>query len=221
MPQTHAWSPLNWAAPCAPSSSGLSASPQRENDDLSVCLCAGRRNEDARSCRGGSSVMGTVRDLPCPHGQSAAANCASRRRRLTGKPATESNLSLSAPAQRAVRGGIGSFRACQRWAAVGLCCGQSLLSLRGDRRLVQPGLPRRTVPPQSGRSPGRRAGTRRTGSSACRERPDRLSKRPPVVGDLVSRCVRDQGTHRDRRWSTPGKQEAFVMAGNLFPGRGT
>lgn len=90
--------------------------------------------------------MGTVRDLPCPHGQSAAANSASRRRRLTGKPATESNLSLSAPAQRAVRGGIGSFRACQRWAALGLCCGQSLLSLRGDRRLVQPGLPRRTVP---------------------------------------------------------------------------
>lgn len=99
---------------------------------MSVCLCAGRRNEDARSCRGGSSVMGTVRDLPCPHGQSAAANSASRRRRLTGKPATESNLSLSAPAQRAVRGGIGSFRACQRWAAVGLCCGQSLLSLPGD-----------------------------------------------------------------------------------------
>jgi hypothetical protein len=101
-----------------------------------------------------------------------------------GEAPTESNLSLSAPAQRAVRGGIGSFRACQRWAAVGLCCGQSLLSLRGDRRLVQPGLPRRTVPPQSGRSPGRRAGTRRTGSSACRERPDRLSKRPPVVGGL-------------------------------------
>lgn len=127
---------------------------------MSVCLCAGRRNEDARSCRGGASVMGTVRDLPCPHGQSAAANSASRRRRLTGKPATESNLSLSAPAQRAVRGGIGSFRACQRWAAVGLCCGQSLLSLRGDRRLVQPGLPRRTVPPQSGRSPRRDAQNR-------------------------------------------------------------
>ena len=184
---------LKWAL-------GLTATGERR---LSVCLCAGRRNEDARSCRGGSSVMGTVRDLPCPHGQSAAANSASRRRRLTGKPATESNLSLSAPAQRAVRGGIGSFRACQRWAAVGLCCGQSLLSLRDDRRLVQPGLPRRTVPPQSGRSPGRRAGTRRTGSSACRERPDRLSKRPPVVGDLACRDSSEERCSRSRLVAGP------------------
>ncbi len=44
-----------------------------------------------------------ARPWPCPRGQSAAVSSASRGRRLTGKPVTESNLSLRAPAQKSRR----------------------------------------------------------------------------------------------------------------------
>jgi hypothetical protein len=42
-----------------------------------------------------------ARPRPCPCSQSAAVNSASRRRRLTRKPITESNPALRTPAQRA------------------------------------------------------------------------------------------------------------------------
>jgi len=44
-------------------------------------------------------AAGTARTLAAPRGQSGTVNSASRGRGLTGKPVTESNLSLRAPAQ--------------------------------------------------------------------------------------------------------------------------
>ena len=60
------------------------------------------RSPGAHSCRGQGRVPLAWRETwACPGGQSTAADSASRGRRLTGKPVTESNLILRAPAQRA------------------------------------------------------------------------------------------------------------------------
>ena len=65
------------------------------------CIFIHRRawGERPQLPRTGLSAAGTARTLAAPRGQSGTVNSASRGRGLTGKPVTESNLSLRAPAQ--------------------------------------------------------------------------------------------------------------------------
>jgi hypothetical protein len=65
-----------------------------------LCMLTWHRN--VRICRRQGQALRAWRETwPCPGGRSTATNLASRGRRRTGKPVTESNLSLRAPAQRA------------------------------------------------------------------------------------------------------------------------
>ena len=86
--------------------------------------------------RTGSSAASLAGPWPC--GQSAAVNSASRGRKLTGKPVTESNLSFRAPAQISVRyvvvGWVHDYR-CRR---TGRSARPLAGGVHGDRRAAHP-----------------------------------------------------------------------------------
>ena len=85
----------------------------------------------------GSSAASTAGPWPC--GQSAAVNSASRGRKLTGKPVTESNLSFRAPVQVSVRyvvvGRAHDYR-CR--AGRGVLRVRWPVACTGDRRAAHP-----------------------------------------------------------------------------------
>ena len=87
--------------------------------------------------RTGSSAASTAGPWPC--GQSAAVNSASRGRKLTGKPVTESNLSFRAPVQVSVRyvvvGRAHDYR-CR--AGRGVLRVRWPVACTGDRRAAHP-----------------------------------------------------------------------------------